>query len=193
MFVTNAHVISDTVVGAEKPKDARITFEVESVNAAAPVFYSIDDVLFESEPGNLGKRQPATENLDITVLSLKDLPAKFVALTMAPRLPLVQPKRKAYVVGHPRGSGLQISLHDSLLLDIDDEERLVHYRTPTDPGSSGSPVFNAMWEVMALHHAGSVSTPRLRGEGSYEANEGIAFSAIRRALSQSCRLVTGSI
>jgi len=183
VFVTNAHVISDTVVGAVKPKDARITFEVESANAAAPVFYSIDKVLFSSDPGDLGKRQAATEKLDITIVSLKNLPAKFVSLTMAPTLPLVQPKSKAYVVGHPRGSGLQISLHDSLLLDIDDDERLVHYRTPTDPGSSGSPVFNSLWEVMALHHAGSVSTPRLRGEGSYEANEGIALSAIRRAFS----------
>jgi V8-like Glu-specific endopeptidase len=77
---------------------------------------------------------------------------------------------------------LQISLHDSVLLDIDNDERLVHYRTPTDPGSSGSPVFNALWEVMALHHGGSASTPRLRGEGTYEANEGISLSAIRRAL-----------
>jgi len=39
----------------------------------------------------------------------------------------------------------------------------MHYRTPTDPGSSGSPVFNAKWEVVALHHAGSPATPRLHG------------------------------
>ncbi|MCK7580470.1 MAG: serine protease [Chromatiales bacterium] len=48
---------------------------------------------------------------------------------------------KAFVVGHPSGSGMQISLHDSQLLDIDDEQRLLHYRTPTEPGSSGNPVF----------------------------------------------------
>jgi V8-like Glu-specific endopeptidase len=73
-------------------------------------------------------------------------------------------------------------LHDSVLLDIDDDERLVHYRTPTDPGSSGSPVFNVDWEVIAVHHGGSSETPRLRGDGRYEANEGIALSAVRRKL-----------
>jgi V8-like Glu-specific endopeptidase len=93
-------------------------------------------------------------------------------------LPLIDAKARAYVIGHPRGSGLQISLHDSLLLDIDDRERLVHYRTPTDPGSSGSPVFTRQWEVMAVHHSGSSKTRRLHGEGTYEA-------AIRTRLSVS--------
>ena len=98
------------------------------------------------------------------------------------RSPLIDAKAKAYVVGHPRGSGLQISLHDSLLLDIDDDDCLVHYRTPTDPGSSGSPVFNKQWDVIAVHHSGSAKTPRLHGDGHYEANEGIALSAVRRKL-----------
>jgi V8-like Glu-specific endopeptidase len=30
----------------------------------------------------------------------------------------------------------------------------VQYTTDTLPGSSGSPVFNDNWEVVALHHAG---------------------------------------
>jgi V8-like Glu-specific endopeptidase len=66
---------------------------------------------------------------------------------------------------------------------VDDSESLLHYRTPTDPGSSGSPVFNSEWEVIALHHSGSSKTPRLHGGGFYEANEGIALSAIRAAMS----------
>jgi V8-like Glu-specific endopeptidase len=89
-------------------------------------------------------------------------------------------KTNVYVVGHPRGAGLQISLHDSRLLDIDDDEHLIHYRTPTDPGSSGSPVFNSSWEVVALHHGGSTTAPKFRGGGNYEANEGISLHAIRR-------------
>ena len=94
----------------------------------------------------------------------------------------MEARARAYVVGHPRGGGLQVALHDSRLIDVDDDERLLHYRTPTDPGSSGSPVFNEAWEVMGLHHAGSATTPRLHGTGTYEANEAIALGAIRRKI-----------
>jgi V8-like Glu-specific endopeptidase len=113
---------------------------------------------------------------------LKDLPEGSPMLKTAKQLPLVDSKTKVYVVGHPRGSGLQISLQDCRLLDIDESERLVHYRTPTDQGSSGSPVFNGKWEVVALHHGGSFKTPRLHGVGNYEANEGISMKSIGRAL-----------
>jgi len=33
-------------------------------------------------------------------------------------------------------------------------EHRLQYTTDTLPGSSGSPVFNDAWEVIALHHAG---------------------------------------
>jgi hypothetical protein len=44
---------------------------------------------------------------------------------------------KALAVGHPPSGALQFSVHDSFLLDVYDYERLIHYRTPTEP-SSGS-------------------------------------------------------
>jgi len=58
----------------------------------------------------------------------------------------------------------------------------MHYSTPIDPCSSGSPVFTAGWEVVALHHAGSQKTPRLNEPGVYKANEGITLRAIRQAM-----------
>jgi hypothetical protein len=67
-------------------------------------------------------------------------------------------------------------------------ERLVHYRTPTEPASSGSPVFNTEWQVIDLHHGGSAKAPRLHAAGDYEANEAISLSAIRAAI-QRGRLV----
>ena len=178
LFVTNAHVISDVVRHAIPPSAARVTFEIESTAAGAPAAYKVGDVLFTSPPGD------ADDNFDVTIAPLEGLPPTYAGLPMTKMLPLIDAKTRAYVVGHPRGGGLQISLHDSLLLDIDDNERLMHYRTPTDPGSSGSPVFNSQWEVMAVHHSGSTKTRRLHGEGHYEANEGIALSAVCRRLTR---------
>jgi len=180
VFVTNAHVISADVPNAIRPNDARVTFEIESTSAGTPQFYRVSEILFTSPPGPLGV--PASGTLDVTIVRLTGIADTYPRLPLSAALPLVDARTKAFVVGHPRGSGLQISLHDSLLLDVDDGECLVHYRTPTDPGSSGSPVFSSQWEVIALHHSGSCRTPRLHGTGHYEANEGIALCAIRAAL-----------
>lgn len=181
VFVTNAHVISNDVRNAIAPADAYVTFEVESTAKGKLVSYKVGEVLFTSPPGDLGVSNSARQDLDVTIVRLNELPATARVLNKANNLPLIDGKGRVFVVGHPRGSGLQISLQDSRLLDIDDDERLVHYRTPTDPGSSGSPVFNSKWEVVALHHGGSFTTPRLHGGGAYEANEGIALQAIEQA------------
>jgi V8-like Glu-specific endopeptidase len=86
------------------------------------------------------------------------------------------------VIGHPRGLAQpQFSLQDNVLLDYDD--RVLHYRSPTEGGSSGSPVFNNEWQLIGLHHAGGFNLPQLNeAGGTHAANEGITFDAIRRGL-----------
>jgi len=182
VFVTNAHVISTTWDTSIRPQDANVTFEVESAAAGVPVPHAIDQVLFSSDPGELSGPPCTPEKLDVTIVTLRSHPSGITGLIPAANVPLPSPKTKAFVVGHPASGALQFALHDSVLLDVSDDERLMHYRTPTDPGSSGSPVFNWKWEVIALHHAGSPDTPRLHGQGEYEANEGITMRAIRRQL-----------
>jgi V8-like Glu-specific endopeptidase len=179
VFVTNAHVISDTWDGSIPGADASVTFETEPADIRRP--HRVGRILFTSDPGEIGD-QTQPDRLDVTIVSLETLPAPALPLRPAANIPLPSPKSKAFVVGHPASGAMQFSLHDSVLLDVSDDERLMHYRTPTEPGSSGSPVFNVRWEVVALHHAGSPTAPRLRGEGVYEANEGITLRAIRRKL-----------
>ena len=51
----------------------------------------------------------------------------------------------------------------------------VHYQTDTKAGSSGSPVFNLQWEVVAIHHADNPVPPI---PGVENVNEGIPMAAI---------------
>jgi hypothetical protein len=69
------------------------------------------------------------------------------------------------------------AMQDNLMLDHD--RTRLHYRTPTEGGSSGSPVFNKLWKLIGLHHAGDTQMRKLNGKpGTYEANEGLWIGAI---------------
>jgi V8-like Glu-specific endopeptidase len=48
----------------------------------------------------------------------------------------------------------------------------LQYFTDTLPGSSGSPVFDASWDVIAVHRAGGTLVKNAKGESVY-ANEGV--------------------
>jgi V8-like Glu-specific endopeptidase len=87
--------------------------------------------------------------------------------------------QRAYLIGYPdAASQPQFSLQDNVLLDYDD--RLLHYRSPTRKGSSGSPVFDQHWQLLGVHHAGGEVMPRLNNEGgTYAANEGIRIAAVK--------------
>lgn len=63
------------------------------------------------------------------------------------------------IIQHPRGMLKQVAFRNNLVSGADRDT--VRYFTDTDYGSSGSPVFNDEWKVVALHrgarHAGNVS------------------------------------
>jgi endonuclease G len=59
------------------------------------------------------------------------------------------------IIQHPGGEPKQIALRENFVLALPDPaDRYLYYQTDTTPGSSGSPVFNDDWEVVALHHSG---------------------------------------
>jgi S1-C subfamily serine protease len=170
-LLTNRHVVSPTpdVSIAITPEDAIVTFE--GLVGAEGQAWTVKRVVFTSP----------IEELDATLLELDRPVANVEPYPVAPHLPQSNGEQRVYVVGHPQGGGLSFSLQDNLLIAWD--SRKVHYRTPTEPGSSGSPVFDDQWRLIALHHAGRANMPRLNGEsGSYEANEGISILAIAAGL-----------
>ncbi len=81
------------------------------------------------------------------------------------------------IVQHPKGEKKQVSLRENRVVDLLDS--FIHYETDTEPGSSGSPVFNDQWEVVALHHA-SVPAPD-HAELGHIMNEGIRITTVIKA------------
>lgn len=121
-----------------------------------------------------------TSKLDV---SLFHLPGFFTDVPPYRISPHIAGLERVYIIGHPHGGALSFSMHDNAVLDV--ELPKIHYRAPTETGSSGSPVFNENWELVAVHHAGSNRMRRLNGRpGTYEANEGIWVGAIQEAIAK---------
>jgi S1-C subfamily serine protease len=172
VLVTNAHVLSrrpeDLGAGAVHPDEAVITFA--ALRGVEPTTeLGIAEVLFESPP----------EVLDVVVARLTTPVAPREPLPIAKVLPQPGSGTQVRVIGHPSGRGLSFSSGGFL----GHQDPRLHYRAATEGGSSGSPVFNADWRLVGLHHAGGEALPKLNGEpGTYEANEGITISAIAAAM-----------
>ena len=166
LLLTNAHVISDTPNPTSIfPEDAKVNFQVMGE------VFEVNEVVFTSP----------VRKLDATFVTLKGEP-KAEPLTIHKRaMTMSEPPPRMYTIGHPCGRDLEISLQDNQLLACN--ESLLHYRTPTEKGSSGSPIFEpADWRVVALHHKGNEEMARLDGQaGTYKANEGIAIIALQKA------------
>jgi Trypsin-like peptidase domain/MAP3K TRAFs-binding domain len=172
VLVTNAHVVPDAL----DPANAVLTFRGLGSAAGDRQRQRIRRVLWSSPESKL----------DATIAELEVVPAGAEVCPLAKAMPPRDgdPPARVYVIGHPEGSlSVKISIRDNHLLDYDDV--LVHYRAPTQPGSSGSPVFDKRWNVIALHHAGDDHTPMLGGrQGTYQANEGIRIDQMKAALLQ---------
>ena len=181
VVVTNAHVISDPREGeAISYEGAAITFE--AVDKAHS--YRFTKILWQS----------SIRNLDCALLRLREQPQTIEPLEIASDIPPILKnigpgKRQArvYIIGYPGGRDLTFSLQDNELLDHEGPPDgrppnravcRIQYHAPTEPGSSGSPVFDS-WRVIALHHAGSEAMPRLNGRSdTWPANEGIWIQSI---------------
>lgn len=171
VLVTNGHVVPEAL----DPRDSVVVFR--GVDDDGPVQRHRVLRRWWYEPS-------AAPGLDSCLLELDGTPDGVVPLPLAaglPSLTATDPPR-AYLIGHPRGLAQpQFSLQDNVLLDYDDVR--LHYRSPTEPGSSGSPVFDSQWQLIGLHHAGGMAMPRLHNKGgSYAANEAIAIRALVAAL-----------
>ncbi|NER37562.1 MAG: trypsin-like peptidase domain-containing protein [Oscillatoria sp. SIO1A7] len=88
------------------------------------------------------------------------------------------------IIQHPLGQPKQISMQNNFVQYVGGDA--IQYVTSTMPGSSGSPVCNDNWEVVALHHAGG-NIPEPTTGRTYYRNEGIWIGSILDDLPEELR------
>ena len=125
------------------------------------------------------------EALDFTLVAVEENNQHDIPLTDFGYLPLLPKPGKILegeyvtIIQHPNGGPKAITIRENEVKFISSD--FVHYVSDTEPGSSGSPVFNDQWVVVALHHAG---IPDPNDPTKWIANEGIRISSIIQHLSE---------
>jgi len=146
LLITNNHVLPSR-------RQARLS--------AANMGYEKKD--FNVERGQIFNLNPdrffvTNEELDYTIVAVDELNSENEKLGNWGRLPLIAETGKTLVglnisiIQHPQGGHKRYASTNNEIVDRLDD--FLHYQTDTEPGSSGSPGFNHLWEVVVLHHSG---------------------------------------
>ncbi|MCD7035662.1 DNA/RNA non-specific endonuclease [Metabacillus sp. GX 13764] len=173
LLLTNNHVLNDA---------AAAEFSLAQFN------YELDLELKEKKIENFRidpKRFFLTdEKLDYTLVAIEETSSNGTPVSHFGYLPLYAKSGKALVgecasiIQHPSGAPKSVALRDNQITDVFDD--FIHYSSDTKEGSSGSPVMNDEWNVIALHHSG---VPDPDDSSKFIANEGVRISSLVKALS----------
>ena len=162
LLMTNNHVIENANIAAKSI--AEFNYQKDWSGRIQPTRrYPLDSSHFKTEP-----------KLDYTIVRVHDNPGDlFGYFDLSLRR---DPSVNDYVsiIQHPSGGPKQIALTDNKVAAVFDN--VVQYTTDTEPGSSGSAVFEQDWRLVGLHHAGGMlQGPERR---KWFINEGILINRI---------------
>ncbi len=175
--LTNHHVVDALVEGDIKPSQVSCLFDYHMINdrQASPghrVALAADDAVIASSPPSPVDLEPdpksgdpAADELDFALLRLAEaigqqsvgqgeegakrgwlpVPVGPIDYTVMTGVAILQ---------HPHKVSMKLALGSDQALTVNGAGNRLRHTVPTQPGSSGSPVFNADWDLVALHHSG---------------------------------------
>jgi len=136
---------------------------------------------FDTEP-DPKSGEPSNDELDFALIRLAEpigaqpISPKseeqrgWVAVTNAKIV--VTKKQMIAILQHPSGGPMKLAMGMAEALALNAAGNRIRHGVPTEPGSSGSPLFDQEWTLIALHHSGDPATIK----PSY--NEAIPISLI---------------
>jgi hypothetical protein len=143
VLLTNNHVLPDP----GRARLARCIFEYQLGTDRKPK----ETVAFRLDPDSLFITSPAETGLDYTFVRIDPAAATRFGHIPASRGSFGSLKGEyAHVVQHPLGKMKRVTYRDNRIYE--DDGIFVRYTADTEPGSSGSPVFNNDWQLIGLHH-----------------------------------------
>lgn len=148
-LLTCLHVLEARAPGEAKPAEHDLSLQVQGTRVA---FGYVTGSQPQVTIGALGL-VCSEPTLDYAVIQLEaptDLPVPQLYLGALPQ----GTDEGAFVVNilqHPGGGAKRLAMRNNAVARVDDS--LIAYWTDTDYGSSGAPVFDDDWQVIALHRA----------------------------------------
>lgn len=203
LLLTNHHVLAEADQAAMAVAEFNFQHDLNGVESPRRVYNLTPSRLFFTDG-----------TLDCSFVEVAPRSFDGTPLSEFGHLPLIEASGKAIdaewvsMIQHPGGQPKQIAIRDSQIVSLSSEDAVgvdteifIHYSTDSQPGSSGAPVFNDQWQVIALHHRGVADLDkkgrRLARDGKtvwtsampednqgWIANEGVRVSAIYRLLSR---------
>ena len=154
VVLTNHHVLEDAATAASAIAEFGYEFDIAGNPKPTARFALQPDRFFFTSPQDvLDFSFVAVAPVDsVSGRSLSD----FGWLRLNGQVGKVTVAEWVSIIQHPSGLPKQVAARENQLLKIADTTLL--YATDTAPGSSGSPVFNDSWQVVALHHSGVPDT-----------------------------------
>lgn len=142
LVMTNNHVIKSAEVA--RRSEFTFNYQLDSAGQVAPVrtIGAVVEGAFYTNPTRVG--------LDFTVVEIMETPENVQPLTLTRQR--VQRGERVNIIQHPGGHYKKISMQNNFVAFAD--ARVLQYLTTTEPGSSGSPVFNNDFQVVGIHHSG---------------------------------------
>lgn len=166
ILITNHHVIPTLEVASGGVVEFNYQISVQGVLQEKTLHRLCPDAGFAT-----------SEEDDWTAVVVSGNPAqRWGSIEIAPAKP--QRLDRVAIIQHPEGGPKAVALTHNVVLWA--SRTRVQYLTDTLPGSSGSPVFDSDWRLVAMHHSGGW----LPEEGSerHWRNEGIHIDVLRRGL-----------
>jgi endonuclease G len=166
LMITNHHVINARNDGEPNASDADLTLQGRGTEA--DLDFDADGV----QPSSIGVAalRAWDTRLDYAVLEIDPIdrqPLACAADAIDPTDELVP----VNIIQHPGGRTKRYGIRNNLVSSATELD--LRYFTDTESGSSGSPVFNDKWEVVALHKASKfVSGVQFQGKTTAYVNIG---------------------